>query len=360
MAFERELLIATEAVRKASFLTKKIQSNLLNNGPDDSFIKQDNSPVTIGDFGAQALIINAIKSNFPTDNIVAEENSDDLTDDFVEQILKEIRCNDVQYENQIASKGTAKSIDFTNDDFPLRTVKDVKDTIDLGNYSGGQKGRFWCLDPIDGTKGFLRGAQYAVCLALVIDGVVQLGVIGCPNLKLKDYGGVDLPNCAELGYLFRATAGQGAYYSVAIQNEWNAITVRDLKDTSEIVALEGYEKSHSSHDEQSIIKEKLQITRSIHLDSQVKYCLLAAGVGDLYLRLPYNLEYQEKIWDHAAGNIIVLEAGGMHSDACFGVPLDFSKGRYLTTKGVIASCGPANLHETVLFVSSALVHSKFT
>src|SRR6266567_6777203 len=40
----------------------------------------------------------------------------------------------------------------------------------------------WTLDPIDGTKGFLRGGQYAVCLALLIDARVELGVIGCPNL----------------------------------------------------------------------------------------------------------------------------------------------------------------------------------
>jgi 3'-phosphoadenosine 5'-phosphosulfate (PAPS) 3'-phosphatase len=40
----------------------------------------------------------------------------------------------------------------------------------------------WTLDPIDGTKGFLRGWQYAVCLALLVDARVELGVIGCPNL----------------------------------------------------------------------------------------------------------------------------------------------------------------------------------
>jgi 3'(2'), 5'-bisphosphate nucleotidase len=39
----------------------------------------------------------------------------------------------------------------------------------------------WTLDLIDGTKWFLRGGQYAVCLALLIDAQVELGVIGCPN-----------------------------------------------------------------------------------------------------------------------------------------------------------------------------------
>lgn len=62
------------------------------------------------------------------------------------------------------------------------------------------------MDPIDGTKGFLRGGQYAVCLALIVDGIVQVGVVGCPNLPIdhkKPEG--------EKGSLFIAIRGQGAF-----------------------------------------------------------------------------------------------------------------------------------------------------
>jgi len=64
----------------------------------------------------------------------------------------------------------------------------------------------WALDPIDGTKGFLRGEQFAVCLALIVDGQVQVGVMGCPNLPVdaKDTDG-------EKGCLFIAVKGQGAF-----------------------------------------------------------------------------------------------------------------------------------------------------
>jgi 3'(2'), 5'-bisphosphate nucleotidase len=61
------------------------------------------------------------------------------------------------------------------------------------------------LDPIDGTKGFLRGGQYAVCLALIVDSVVQLGVMGCPNLPLSSTD----PD-GEKGALFVAVRGLGA------------------------------------------------------------------------------------------------------------------------------------------------------
>lgn len=63
----------------------------------------------------------------------------------------------------------------------------------------------WTLDPIDGTKGFLRGEQYAVCLAFIVDSVVQVGVMGCPNLPVGGAGAG-----GERGCLFVAVRGQGA------------------------------------------------------------------------------------------------------------------------------------------------------
>ena len=64
----------------------------------------------------------------------------------------------------------------------------------------------WVLDPVDGTKGFLRGDQYSVCLALIVDGIVQLGVVGCPNLPVNS----KFPE-GEKGCLFIAEKGQGAF-----------------------------------------------------------------------------------------------------------------------------------------------------
>ena len=63
----------------------------------------------------------------------------------------------------------------------------------------------WTLDPIDGTKGFLRKGQYAVCLALIVDSEVELGVMGCPNLPV-DATKAD----GERGCIFVAVKGQGA------------------------------------------------------------------------------------------------------------------------------------------------------
>lgn len=65
---------------------------------------------------------------------------------------------------------------------------------------------YWALDPIDGTKGFLRGGQYAVCLGLIVDGEVVVGVTGCPNLPV-DFSKPE----GEKGVLFTAVKGHGAF-----------------------------------------------------------------------------------------------------------------------------------------------------
>jgi 3'(2'), 5'-bisphosphate nucleotidase len=74
-----------------------------------------------------------------------------------------------------------------------------------GYVVNGKTIGMWTIDPIDGTKGFLRGEQYAVCLSLIVDSKVQVGVIGCPNLPVD-------PAHPEkgTGCIFTAVRGQGA------------------------------------------------------------------------------------------------------------------------------------------------------
>jgi 3'(2'), 5'-bisphosphate nucleotidase len=84
----------------------------------------------------------------------------------------------------------------------------------------------------------------------------------------------------------------------------------------------------------------------VRLDGQTKYAVVARGEVSIYLRLPAREDYREKIWDHAAGMIVVEEAGGRVSDA-MGKPLDFSWGRYLElNRGIVATNGP--IHDRVL------------
>lgn len=356
--YARELAVAVQAVKKATFLTKRVQQEVIAHRNETTITKTDDSPVTIGDYAAQTVIINTIKSNFPEDCIVGEESANGLSDSFLQSILDKIHDNDSFYDS--IEQSDKDIVPYTNDTYPLTTIDHVREIINMGDYQGGSKGRFWCLDPIDGTKGFLRGEQFAVCLALIVDGKVEVGVIGCPNLKLSKYDVVEAVNDDEsFGFIYRAVRGNGAFYAPTTQlDKWRPTKVRHLSDTNEMITLEGVEKGHSSHTEQDSIKEELGITKSIHLDSQVKYCLLAMGLADVYLRLPIKLSYEEKIWDHGAGNAIVLESGGLHTDSIENKPLDFSQGRTLKTKGVIATSGPAKLHDLVVSTSSKIIKSR--
>jgi 3'(2'), 5'-bisphosphate nucleotidase len=82
------------------------------------------------------------------------------------------------------------------------------------------------------------------------------------------------------------------------------------------------------------------------MDSQCKYGAVARGDASIYLRLPTRSDYQEKIWDHAAGMLVVEQAGGRVSDID-GAPLDFRHGRTLArNRGVVATAG--GVHARVL------------
>ncbi|MBA0857914.1 hypothetical protein Goshw_018949 [Gossypium schwendimanii] len=106
------------------------------------------------------------------------------------------------------------------------------------------------------------------------------------------------------------------------------VQVSAVENPEEASFFESYEAAHSMHDLSSLIAQKLGVKAPpVRIDSQAKYGALSRGDGAIYLRLPHK-GYREKIWDHAAGCIVVSEAGGVVTDAA-GQPLDFSKGKYL-------------------------------
>ena len=92
----------------------------------------------------------------------------------------------------------------------------------------------------------------------------------------------------------------------------------------------------------------------IPMDSQAKYAVLAAGGGEMLVRLLSNNrpDYREKIWDQAAGSIVVEEAGGRVTDLD-GKPLDFSHGTALEqNRGVLATNG--HVHDAALAALRAI------
>lgn len=320
MAYAHERQVALDAVLKACQLCRTVQAALVN---DESMSKRDKSPVTVADFGAQAVVAHELMLAFPNDPMVGEESADELR----------------LAEN---SELRGKVIDHVRRISPGRSEEQILTAIDHGSHEGGAAGRHWTLDPIDGTKGFLRREQYAVALALIQDGEVVLGVLGCPNLPH------DARNEASgHGCIFIAVNGEGAVMRTLDSAVERPIHVSEISDPSQAKFCESVESAHSAQDDSAKVAELLGITQPPYrIDSQCKYAAVARGDASIYLRLPTKKGYEEKIWDHAAGAMVIREAGGRVTDV-YGRDLDFSIGRTLRDNtGVVATNG--KLHDQVI------------
>ena len=317
MGFESEKTAALEAVTEASKAVARLRRK---KEFTEALDKDDGSPVTLADYFVQALINQRLSETFPRIPIVAEENSDGLENDQGKTLLDRLGAL-----------------------LPGKTADAITRTIDRGNHGGGERGRFWTLDPIDGTKGFLAKRQYAVALALIEDGEVVVGVLGCPELG----SGEDGDGGSEKGFAFFAEKGGGAWRTKLSGGPAERIRVSRVGDPSRAVMCESAEPSHSSRESSEKIARLLDIkTRPVRMDSQCKYAVLARGDASVYVRLPSKNNYEEKIWDHAAGSVIVAEAGGRVTDS-LGNPLDFSLGKTLRkNRGVLGT--NALIHRRVL------------
>lgn len=317
-----EVVTAIRATVMASALCQKLSMEVVGR---ESLSKSDKSPVTIADYGSQAIICKLIKEKFPNDIIVAEEDSKELRKPAPDhsRILEQVTHYINAFIPDSSSEEVCSWIDFSS-----QLITD----------------RFWALDPIDGTKGFLRGDQYAIALALVENGSVRLGLLACPNLYLDK----DEPH-GKRGCLFFALRRKGSVQMDMDGGNRQNLSVSKVENPREATFTESVEPDHADHLFHQRLGRKLNISKpSLRMDSQAKYGIVARGEATLYLRIPSPSEpdYRENIWDHAAGSIIAEEAGGKVTDA-LGRPLDFSCGIKMEKNyGIVVTNGI--LHEVVL------------
>ena len=167
--YEREQTTAIQAVRMAAVLCRAVRAAIRPEVLD----KKDKSPVTVADFGSQAVICRALREAFPDDPIIAEEDSAELRQPGNAALLDQVVRN-------VRALGLAGGREVSREE--------VCGWIDRGGTSEYRE-RFWTIDPIDGTKGFLRNEHYAVALALVVEGRVEVAALACPNLPFEGVAG---------------------------------------------------------------------------------------------------------------------------------------------------------------------------
>ncbi|KAK4494930.1 hypothetical protein PRZ48_014286 [Zasmidium cellare] len=309
--FQAELDVACAAVQHCAVLTKRLQRETVSQ--DDQVKKSDFSPVTVGDFAAQALLTSATHGAFKDDKFLAEESADELREndallESVWQLTQELKP---AFERSSPALITPTS------------KQEVCDLIDLGGKNEvSNDGRMWVFDPIDGTATFLRGQQYAINCAFLIDGIEQIGIIGCPNVILDSDSVHEDQVDKDLGCMIFAVRGEGTW-------------VRPMR--SDGVLAEA--KKVDRHGEKVKIDDLIwsdcsTYTSTIqHLHQQV--------ASKLYTPFP-----GVDLWDHAGGVLIFEEAGGRVTDLN-GNSIDFTQGRKMAANyGLV--CAPSSVHAEVL------------
>jgi 3'(2'), 5'-bisphosphate nucleotidase len=301
-----------QAVRQAVLLCRRVQEMHLMTSE-----KAGHEPVTLADYGSQAILCRAISLLYPEDAVLAEEQGGQ----FVELVPEDGKREIVRLVGDILGE-------------PVRAA-DIVRWLDYGH--GREAERTWVIDPIDGTKGFVAMRNYVVAAGVMVNAKPVAAVIGSPAYPTPD----------RQGCLFHAQSGV-AYMQPMNGGPLKRIHVSDNTDPAKVRALESVEKSHANHERMARVREAAGLGGSslVHIDSMEKYARIAAGDAELYLRLPrLNNTRPFMAWDHAAGTALVEAAGGRVSDID-GSPLDFSQGRALANQGIIVSNG--RIHEQVL------------
>jgi 3'(2'), 5'-bisphosphate nucleotidase len=307
--WQREFDLALRAVRDTALLARDIRHNL----GAHAFLKADQSPVTVADFAVQALVAHRLGEQFPHDPLVAEEDATTLRETAGRTMLQAVLA---------ALWRVAPDLDSSR----------VLDTIDRGRGRPGE--RFWTLDPVDGTQGFVRGDQYVIALALIVRGRVEIGLIGCPELSLSGR-----PSNA-VGLIACAVRSRGTFGASLTGSEFIPLRVSSCRDPRSARVLRSFEAEHIDVESFDAIVRTLGVrTPPTLMDSQAKHVMIAAGRAEILIRIPATKSFRDKIWDQAAGSLIIEEAGGRVTDRS-GANLDFRTGRLLTgNDGVIASNG---------------------
>ena len=351
MAFPPEMHAAVEAVQLASRLCMATQDTLSR---DDRAAKSDDSPVTVADFAAQALVSLVLERSHPDIQLVAEETATGLRTESGSRLLRKVTDLVNETLRDAARDGFLRA-DWSR----TLSAERVASAIDRGAGEPSESGSYWILDPIDGTKGFINGRQYAVALGYMKDGKIVGGILGCPNMPMTP-----IPDDATFvpserpGIVFIAYQGCGCLVSPTDSRDpldrksgdgkktWCASNQRTKVPESSYMESWG-DSVVANGDTTAALSRMLGSHRTpVRVDSMAKYGALAKGDADLYLRFPPR-SYREKVWDHAAGVAVVEQAGGVITDG-EGNALDFTKGRYLDQKGgIVASANPA-LHAEVL------------
>ena len=302
------------AMRQAADLTRRVQAQHL----DGAAHKDGHEPVTLADYGAQAVLGRALLHAYPDDGVYSEESAAQ----FLELVAPERRAVISALAGDVLGEAVTES--------------DLVRWLDHGR--GRETRRMWTVDPVDGTKGFVAGRRYALAVGAMEGGLPVAGVLACPGWPSRDGAGALFYGQRNAAYAESLAGGKAVRVAVRPAASWSGVKV-----------VESVEEGYVDHAALGRVLAAAGLNQPViqRVDGQDKYAMVAAGEAQVYLRLPKEANPRHRIWDHLAGTALVQAAGGSVTDLD-GQLLDFARGPILTAnRGMVVTPGGA-LHERLL------------
>nr|ACG34913.1 hypothetical protein [Zea mays] len=343
-AHHRELSAAVAVVERACRLCVDVKRSLFSRR-SSILEKNDQSPVTVADFGVQALISLELQRLFPSIPLVAEEDSASLRSSKADDNSSDILVESIF--SAVVDKVSNNGSHLTQDDVLRAIDRGGKDAVSFDS----------------------NPATYWVGLALVVNGKVTVGVMGCPNWTNDDIVNKkddSVAACNGRGILMVSHIGCGTWSrrlsaDIGQFNTAQDIWKRCFVDTCSIAHMAHYcipdsqtwdmiplsATYDSTTDATDPRNENEILLLSVFCGSLCKYLTIASGRASVFVlqALPTT---QIKSWDHAVGVICVQEAGGQTSDWS-GEPLDLAAD--LTSRRIIYPRGG-------VLVTNGALHDK--
>lgn len=296
-----------EAVRHAADLCGRVQTNYLTQ------LSKNGEPVTIADYGSQAIIARAIHAVYPHDAIIAEESAT--------QFKRNVKPKQQDIIAQLVSEVLGEPV----------SIQDLITWLDYGQDTVSES--TWIIDPIDGTRGFINRRRYIIGVGLVEGGRAMGAIMGCPEL-----------NNGELLIGWDGTAFRLPLFE---DGDPEAFTVSQRGLGESIYPVDAITAGRAGGDVEKRLKSTFTIESPVlpQVDAQLEiYVAIATGESDIFVCKPMT-RCSPKVWDHAAGVALVEAAGGIVTDFR-GDPLDFSRGDKLPNDSLAISNG--RIHPYIL------------
>ncbi|KAK3490430.1 uncharacterized protein B0T23DRAFT_161688 [Neurospora hispaniola] len=369
--YATEISIAIPTIQLAARISKHVLASA-NKGTIEK--AEDLSPVTVADFAIQAYLTKVLSSSFPTDSFVGEESAAALRDnpdllqrvyDVIHECVDEVSSssNDKNESHAVIAEVVKRGAPESKDQ-----VCELVDRCGDGGKDGlgADSGRTWVFDPIDGTKTFVCGEQYAINVALLEGGKQILSVVACPLLSRKATAPVgnasvfkgDDDEDGEEGCIVYAVRGFGAYVRPLFVGQGSGLTMGAselLKRHADGVTVSGLRSvscwntpGSGVDDAHKAATERLgvEFPGSDLLGWVPRWVTLALGLANMTVWVYKRRDRYAKIWDHAGAMLLFEEVGGMITDVD-GKEIDLTKGRKLTGNfGFVAA--PRSVHHVVL------------